>query len=368
MASISLRNVTKTFGGNVQAVHDMSLEIAHGEIVCLLGPSGCGKTTTLRLVAGFEGPTAGELWIGDRLVSSSRTLVPPARRNLGMVFQDYAVWPHKNVLDNVGYPLKVRKMSRSRIRKRATEATALVGLEGLEKRYPEQLSGGQQQRVALARALVAEPEALLLDEPLSNLDAKLREKMRFEIMDLHQRLGLTLVYVTHDQAEAMVLSDWMVVMNRGKAVQVGTPWEIYRSPSSPFVADFIGLANFLPAQLVERNGQQGIAEIPAAGSQRVECSLASEPSGSLPVPGVLFVRPEDVELSSEGEADIEGTVTRATFLGARLDLRVDVGGAEWRAEAPPGADIAQGQAIGVKAQRAIFFEKEEQTDGETADA
>lgn len=366
MASIRLRNLTKTFGGDVQAVHDLSLEIAHGEIVCLLGPSGCGKTTTLRLIAGFEGPTAGELWIGDRLVSSSHKIVPPARRNLGMVFQDYAVWPHRNVLDNVGYPLKVRRMSRSEIRRRAREATALVGLEGLEKRYPEQLSGGQQQRVALARALVAEPEALLLDEPLSNLDAKLREKMRFEIMDLHRRLGLTLVYVTHDQAEAMVLSDWMVVMNQGKAEQIGAPQEIYRTPTNPFVADFIGLANFLPARLIELDGQQGIAELPAAGSQRVECSVTHELTASPPLTGVLFVRPEDVQLRPEAEADIVGKITRATFLGARLDVRVDVGGAEWRTEAPPEEDVEEGRPIGVKARRAIFFETEEHTNGANA--
>ncbi len=365
MASIALKNVAKTFSGNVQAVHDLSLEIAHGEIVCLLGPSGCGKTTTLRLIAGFEGPTAGELWIGDRLVSSARSVVAPARRNLGMVFQDYAVWPHRNVLDNVAYPLKVRKISRAERQRRAREAIVLVGLEGLEKRFPEQLSGGQQQRVALARALVAEPEALLLDEPLSNLDAKLREKMRFEIMDLHRRLGLTLVYVTHDQSEAMVLSDWIVVMKQGQAVQVGTPWEVYRTPANPFVADFIGLANFLPAQLVERDGVEGAAELPTPGARRVVCTVADGVDGTLPQSGVLFVRPEDVQLTTPSEGDVMGTVTRATFLGAKLDVRVDVAGAEWRTEAAPWESLEEGKSIGVKTQRAIFFQSEADTDDES---
>lgn len=365
MASITLKDVAKVFSGNVQAVHDLSLEIAHGEIVCLLGPSGCGKTTTLRLIAGFEGPTSGELWIGDRLVSSARSVVAPARRNLGMVFQDYAVWPHRNVMDNVAYPLKIRKVSRAERQKRAQEAIGLVGLSGLEKRFPEQLSGGQQQRVALARALVGEPEALLLDEPLSNLDAKLREKMRFEIMDLHRRLGLTLVYVTHDQSEAMVLSDWIVVMDHGRAVQIGTPWDVYRTPATPFVADFIGLANFLPAELVERNGDQGTAELPTPGAQRVACSLADNVEDTLPVPGVLFVRPEDVRLVEPSEGDVVGSVTRATFLGAKLDVRVDVAGAEWRTEAAPWESIEEGKTIGVRAQRAIFFASEADQDDES---
>ncbi|MCR4392456.1 MAG: ABC transporter ATP-binding protein [Candidatus Acetothermia bacterium] len=355
MAGITLRRVTKQFG-DVKAVDDVSLDIADGEIVCFLGPSGCGKTTTLRLIAGFERPTAGEVYIGERRASSAKELVPPERRNLGMVFQNYAVWPHMTVFDNVAYPLKLRKVPKAEMRRKVMDTIAMVGLGGLEKRYPEQLSGGQQQRVALARALVVEPDALLLDEPLSNLDAKLREKMRFEIMDLHRRLRVTLVYVTHDQAEAMVLSDRVVIMNQGRVVQVGSPWEIYREPADPFVADFIGLANFVPAVLVEEAGGEGVAEADTPRRPRFRCLVPSRPGRALPANGILFVRPEEVELLPAGEAEVTGTVTRVTFLGARLDVRVEADGAEWRVEAPAGARVREGDRVGLVAQRAIFFD------------
>lgn len=364
MATISLQHVTKAFG-TVKAVNDVSLEVTDGEILCLLGPSGCGKTTTLRMIAGFERPTSGEVRIGGRVVSSERTMIPPEQRNLGMVFQNYAVWPHMTVYENVRYPLKLRKVPRSAARAKVMETIALVGLEGLEKRYPEQLSGGQQQRVALARALVVEPDALLLDEPLSNLDAKLREKMRFEIMDLHRRLGMTLVYVTHDQAEAMVLADRVVIMNQGLVVQVGSPWEIYREPVNPFVADFIGLANFVPAQLEQVSETIGSVALGGDGP-RVSCLVPGSPSGALPRTGKLFVRPEEVALVAAGESHIVGEVVRATFLGAKLDVRVRAYGAEWRAEVPAETQVREGDHVGLKVGRAIFFESQGEEHGTSA--
>jgi|Deesub1362A_J573_1020465.scaffolds.fasta_scaffold01951_4 iron(III) transport system ATP-binding protein len=359
MGAIILRSVVKEFG-DVRAVDGISLEIADGEIVCFLGPSGCGKTTTLRMIAGFERPTAGEIYIGDQLVSSEKHLVPPERRNLGMVFQNYAVWPHMTVFDNVAYPLKLRKVPKPKLREKVMETLEMVGLTGLEKRYPEQLSGGQQQRVALARALVVEPVAMLLDEPLSNLDAKLREKMRFEIMDLHRRTKITVIYVTHDQAEAMVLSDRIVVMHKGRIVQIGDPVRIYREPVNAFVADFIGLANFAPARLVELREGRGIAELTVGKGLRFPCRVPlAQRGGTVEGEGLLFVRPEDIELVPEGEAELIGMVARRTFLGDRLDLRVEAEGMEWRVETNPDIQFDEGTRVGLLVKRAVFLTGEE---------
>jgi len=359
MGAIALRNVVKEFG-EVRAVDGVSMEIADGEIVCLLGPSGCGKTTTLRMIAGFERPTAGEIYIEDRLVSSEKYLVPPEQRNLGMVFQNYAVWPHMTVFDNVAYPLKLRKVPRPKLREKVLETLEMVGLTGLEKRYPEQLSGGQQQRVALARALVVEPVAMLLDEPLSNLDAKLREKMRFELMDLHRRTKITVIYVTHDQAEAMVLSDRIVVMHRGKIVQIGSPVQIYQEPANAFVADFIGLANFAPARLVEVKQGHGVAELFAGRGLRLPCRVpALQRGGKAQDKGLLFVRPEDIQLVPEGEGELAGVVVRRTFLGDRLDFRVEAEGMEWRVETGPDVKFDEGARVGLAIKRAVFLAGEE---------
>lgn len=357
MAAIQLINVTKEFG-RFRAVDEISLEIYDGEMVCLLGPSGCGKTTTLRLIAGFEHPSSGEIYIKGRLVSSPKSLIPPEHRNLGMVFQNYAVWPHMTVFDNVAYPLKLRKLPRSEIQTKVNEVLEMVGLGGLEKRYPEQLSGGQQQRVALARALVVKPDALLLDEPLSNLDAKLRERMRFEILELQRRLHITLVYVTHDQAEAMVLSDRMVIMNQGKIVQIGPPLEVYQNPTSPFVADFLGLANFIPAALVEQSEGEGLVELGISGRPRIRCRLAKGFGDSLPAPGVICTRPENVQVLPPKQGHIEGEVSRVTFLGPRLDVRVKVDNMEVRVELPLGTRISEGDPVSLKIQHATFFRKE----------
>ncbi|MGA6967585.1 MAG: ABC transporter ATP-binding protein, partial [Xanthobacteraceae bacterium] len=238
MASVELRGLTKRYG-ELAVVDDISLTVEHGRLMCLLGPSGCGKTTTLRLIAGFVEPSAGEIRVGEEVVSSPRRTVPPERRNMSMIFQSYALWPHMTVRENVAYGLKLRRMDRATISRKLAAILATTHLAELADRYPGELSGGQQQRVALARALVVEPETLLLDEPLSNLDANLREEMRFEVRRLHDEYRYTTVYVTHDQSEAMTTADVIAVMNAGKIEQAGSPEEIYDRPRSQFVARFI---------------------------------------------------------------------------------------------------------------------------------
>src|SRR3954468_1281861 len=242
MASVELRGLTKRFG-ELAVVDNVSLRIDHGQLVCLLGPSGCGKTTTLRLIAGFLEPSEGEITVGDRVVSSSARTLPPEQRKMSMIFQSYALWPHMTVTENIVYGLRLRKLDREVIAKKLQAILQTTKLEVLAQRYPGELSGGQQQRVALARALIVEPETLLLDEPLSNLDANLREEMRFEIRRLHDEYRYTTVYVTHDQAEAMTTADLIVVMNQGAIEQAGSPEEIYARPRTEFVARFLGGTN-----------------------------------------------------------------------------------------------------------------------------
>src|SRR2546426_9123203 len=245
MPGVTLRGLTKRYGG-VAAVDNLLLEVKPRELVALLGPSGCGKTTTLRLVAGFLTPEAGEIWVGERCLSSATAVVPPERRRMAMIFQSYALWPHLTVAQNVGYGLRFKRgMTRTDRDRRVSEMLRVVQLDGFQARYPSQLSGGQQQRVAVARALVVEPEILLLDEPLSNLDANLREEMRFEIRRLHEAFGITTLYVTHDQAEAMVISDRIAVLDRGRVVQVGTAADLFERPRTRFVAQFIGRTNLV---------------------------------------------------------------------------------------------------------------------------
>ena len=252
MASVELRDLTKRFGP-VTVVDNVALKIDHGQLVCLLGPSGCGKTTTLRLIAGFLEPTSGEIRVGDRLVSSAARTLPPEQRKMSMIFQSYALWPHMTVAENITYGLRLRKLDRDTIAKKLKLILQTTKLEILAERYPGELSGGQQQRVALARALVVEPETLLLDEPLSNLDANLREEMRFEIRRLHDEYRYTTVYVTHDQSEAMTTADLIAVMNGGKIDQLGTPEDIYDRPQSEFVARFIGSSNVIKGVARDEN-------------------------------------------------------------------------------------------------------------------
>jgi iron(III) transport system ATP-binding protein len=293
------------------------IEIEKGELVTLLGPSGCGKTTTLRLIAGFEFPTQGTIRLDGEVINEE----PPHKRDMSMVFQSYAIFPHLNVFENTAYGLNVQRLAKAEVQQRVARALELVELTGLESRAPNQLSGGQQQRVALARALVMEPKVLLMDEPLSNLDAKLREQMRTEIRRIQQRLAITSVYVTHDQVEAMTLSDRIVVMHEGKIEQIGTPSEIYRQPQTRFVADFIGQANFVDG--IVRDRRDGQLVLDAMGS-----TLAvPAPEGDFPQgkAATLVVRPETVEVDSP-RGQVEGIVRRATYLGNVVEYDVEVAG------------------------------------------
>jgi iron(III) transport system ATP-binding protein len=310
---ITVLELAKSFSGEdgvVRAVDGIDFEVPRGKLMTLLGPSGCGKTTTLRCLAGLERPDRGEIRIAVRTVVSTAkgVFVPAHKRRIGMVFQSYAIWPHMTVLDNVCYPLDELRLSRSERTRRGKAALSLVGLEGLESRLAPNLSGGQQQRVALARALVAEPEVLLLDEPLSNLDAKLRENMRGELRALQQRLGITTVYVTHDQIEALSMSDFIAVMSHGKIIEQRTPRELYERPKTRFVAEFLGMTNFL-------NSCPHGCEWPQA-KDFAEKSF-------------LSIRPEDVEVGKDppkpGQQAWHGEVTKALFLGSHTYCEVTVG-------------------------------------------
>ncbi len=340
MASVELRNLTKRYGP-LAVVDDISLTIEHGKLVCLLGPSGCGKTTTLRLLAGFVDPSAGEILVGDRLISSPANTVPPERRNMSMIFQSYALWPHMTVAENIIYGLKLRKLPRDLIGAKLDAILATTKLAALAERYPGELSGGQQQRVALARALIVEPETLLLDEPLSNLDANLREEMRFEVRRLHDTYRYTTVYVTHDQSEAMTTADVICVMNGGKIEQAGSPEEIYDRPRSEFVARFIGSSN-----VVKGKGLDG-GRIELAG-------IALQCSGERVVPGAptaVSIRPHGITLTAtppQKNADnvLPATVVRQVFLGDSRDYMVELkDGTQLRTVTAPADNIPHGSAV-----------------------
>lgn len=347
MAYIDIRNLFKTFK-KVVAVNHIDLEVQQGEMLTLLGPSGCGKTTTLRCIAGLEKPEGGDIIIDGRPMLS-KGFVPPAERGIGMVFQNYAVWPHMRVFNNVVYGMKLQKISKEEIRDRAEKVLGLVGLEGLEDRYPAQLSGGQQQRVALARALVRNPKVLLLDEPLSNLDAKLREKMRFEIKSLVRRMGITAVYVTHDQAEAMVISDRIAVMNAGDVVQVGTPDEIYEKPANRFVADFIGTMNFIPGSIVEAVSGTDTVHVKTGFTDRMICTSVGDIDTTPGKEVFASIRPEDVdviiEVNEDRENQFKGTIAHKAYLGNFLYFFVNVDGSEIRVQVPHYLPHEEGEEI-----------------------
>lgn len=319
---VRLEHVSKIYtdpktGKEFYAVEDTSLDIEPGTFVTLLGPSGCGKTTTLRMIAGFESPDEGDIYLGDEAINS----LTPNKRDTAMVFQSYALLPHYNVFDNVAYGLKIRKLPKEEIHRRVMDILKLVEMDGMESRMTNQLSGGQQQRVALARALVIEPSVLLFDEPLSNLDAKLRVTMRTEIRKIQQKVGITAIYVTHDQSEAMSISDKIIIMSKGKVEQIGTPREIYYHPRSRFVADFIGEANFLHAEVTSVAGEK--AQIQVAGQGLEANNFANAKAGE---EATLVIRPEAVVLSEKGL--LEATVTLSTFMGSYQYYQAMVGDME----------------------------------------
>jgi iron(III) transport system ATP-binding protein len=344
MAFIEIRQLDKVFGG-FQALKDVNLDIAEKEFVTFLGPSGCGKTTMLRTLAGFLAPDRGTIHVGGQQLSSPAAVMPPERRRMGMVFQNYAVWPHMTVFENVAFGLTIAKVGRREVQERVARLLAAVGLAGLEQRHPGQLSGGQQQRVALARSLVVEPSILLLDEPLSNLDAKLRERMRIELKALQRRMGLTFVYVTHDQAEAMALSDRIVVFDRGEVQQIGAPREIYERPANLFVADFMGLLNRLPATLVEQ--ADGIARV-RVGSHELSAAIAPQAAGAAGTATVV-IRPEAIRLAdgTAGENRLAGTIVDVTFLGNIIDYQVDIGGAVLRVQGDRQTALESGTRVAL---------------------
>jgi ABC-type Fe3+/spermidine/putrescine transport system ATPase subunit len=331
---LKLEHVTKRFDGTT-AVDDVSFEVPRGSFATLLGPSGCGKTTTLRMIAGFYDPDAGDITLAGRRIND----LPAHRRGTAMVFQDYALFPHMTVTGNVSYGLRLAHVSPAERERRVAETLLFVGLAGLGDRWPNQLSGGQQQRVAVARALVLEPQVLLLDEPLSNLDAKLRVQLRWELRALQQRLGMTFVYVTHDQDEALSLSDWIAVMNAGRVEQAGTPWEIYYHPRTSFLADFVGAVNLVPATVKDVLGD---AVVVGFGGHTFSTRAPHGVQLSSGQDVKLCVRPEALALRAPSAAAdgvvLSGQVARHAFLGDLMRYWVTVDGREWLVDQPdPGA-------------------------------
>ena len=345
MPNLTLDHVVKSYG-KLRAVDDLSLEVQDGELLTLLGPSGCGKTTTLRAVSGFVTLNSGRIYIGQRNITD----IPPERRGIGLVFQNYALWPHMTVFQNLAFGLQLKKMSKQMIERKVEESLGIVKLSGFEGRYPRQLSGGQQQRVALARALVLEPDILLLDEPLSNLDALLREQMRFEIAQIHKQAGITSIYVTHDQTEAMVISDRIAVMNQGRIVQIGKPTEIYSTPSSKFVAGFMGTTTFIHGKVASVSGERS--------DVRTDSDLSIVGRGRDLVPGDevdVAIRPENIKFLSgpedrqthRKENIFEVQVTRASYVGELVDYQLDLKGTLLRAKGETADPLAEGTVIRI---------------------
>ena len=340
MSEIHIRQLSRSYG-NYQALKSCDLVIPDGALLALLGPSGCGKSTTLQLLAGFDTPSSGEIWADGELLSSARNVIPPEKRGISLVFQNYAVWPHKTVAENVAFGLKLRKLGRAEIEARLTKALDTVRLDSLRDRYPFELSGGQQQRVALARALAVEPKILLLDEPLSNLDAHLREEMRFEIRRVHDELGITTVYVTHDQGEALVTADKVAVMRAGIVQQFGSPEEIFEKPANTFVASFIGSNNEI----------RGVKDAPGTirvGATTLQAQDRSDSAAGQPA--VLCIRPSRIQLcaATEPRNRLDGVVKRSAYLGEYRDVLIELaGGASVRAFVAPHQRPAIGEPVSV---------------------
>ena len=350
---IEVSHLLKTFaGGDVRAVDDVSFTVAAGTIFTLLGPSGCGKTTTLRSVAGLERPDAGAIRLFDETVFSSdaRVFVHPYRRRVGMVFQSYAIWPHMTVMQNVAYPLRGREFSRNEIRERALQALEMVNLGELTNRPAPALSGGQQQRVALARAIAGDPRILLLDEPLSNLDAKLREEMRGQIRQLQRKLGLTSLYVTHDQVEALSLSDVIAIMDGGKLIEMGTPRDVYLHPRSRFAAQFVGLTNVVPGRW-QATEEHGLARVETPFGP-IRYAAAESESFAAEDAVLVLIRPENIRLSpgsAAGDSNAwSGRVASTTFLGEFIDCEVACGDRMVRARVSPFHGVEEGAEVQLR--------------------
>ncbi|HWQ61503.1 MAG TPA: ABC transporter ATP-binding protein [Negativicutes bacterium] len=357
MEIIRVEGIAKSYGKH-QVHKDLTLSIERGECFTLLGPSGCGKTVLLRLIAGFETPDAGRISIDNTVVTdpAAGIHIPPEGRGLGVVFQDYAVWPHMTVLDNVGYPLKIAKRPANELRARAMEMLELVGMSGLERRLPSELSGGQQQRVALARALVANSSLMLLDEPLTNLDANLREEMRFEIKELQRKLNITVLYVTHDQEIALAISDRLAIMDEeGRIRQTGNPWEIFERPADPFVFNFMGIANFVPVR------RAGDAYLVGSGEQPIPWE---PPKGDAPS-WVAGFRPSDIQIAPQGTG-LRGTIKRASFLGAMMHYLIEVDGAHLRTSIETheakGLLFKEGETCVIRFRDLLWFNAESLTE------
>ncbi|HEV8517296.1 MAG TPA: ABC transporter ATP-binding protein [Burkholderiales bacterium] len=349
MSTVRIENLEKRFG-DVEVLKRVSLTVPAHSLVTLLGPSGCGKTTLLRLVAGLERADGGTVAIGERAVSDPARGVhlPPAARRIGMVFQSYALWPHKRVWENVAHPLRVRKTPAAELRDRVQQALGVVQLAQLAERFPGELSGGQQQRVALARAIVYEPEVLLLDEPLSNLDAKLRTEMRYEIRELQQRSRLTTIYVTHDQEEAFVISDQICLMHGGVIEQLGSALDLYRTPRTRFVADFVGAANELPGTARSAGTEGNVAVAIADGWEfTAHCRHRFAAGDKL----WLLVRPEDILLVPGGGTGASARVVQVTYLGGISEYVLDAGSFRLKARELSVPRLAAGDRVGVNAIR-----------------
>ncbi len=354
MAGITIRGLSKRFGagdGALAAVADLELDIKDNQFVTLLGPSGCGKTTTLRLIAGYITPDAGTIAVAGRTLSSPQNVVPPAERGMGMVFQNYAVWPHKTVFENVVFGLKLRKLASGAARQKVADMLELVNLAGLEGRYPGELSGGQQQRVALARSLVVEPDILLLDEPLSNLDAKLRERMRVELKELQRRTGITFVYVTHDQAEALALSDQVAVISGGRLQQYGTPFEVYAHPANRMVADFMGLVNLVPGRIHDM--KSGVASIELTSDLTVAVAVARNVGLAVGERVDVAIRPENIRLAQPADPSASAAalpkVTSHVFLGNLSEYEVALpSGPVLRVQTHPLQQFKVGQPVAIE--------------------
>ena len=344
MAILKVKNLNKNFG-KVKAVQEVTFEATEGKVLSLLGPSGCGKTTTLRCIAGFENPDQGEIYLNDRKI----TYVPPEKRGIGMIFQNYALWPHMTVYGNLAFGLQIRKVPKDEITKKIKKVLDMVQLEGYENRYPRQMSGGQQQRIAMARALVFEPDIMLLDEPLSNLDAQLREEMRFEFTELQKKLGITAVYVTHDQAEALVISDKIVILNQGKIVQSGSPKEIYSDPKNKFVAGFIAVTSFIDGRIDSfTEGKKKVIIKTDDGlvihSFNHSFDIGQKVSVAMRMNVVTFI--QDENKSDKNTVNIfKGKIIQSSYLGNIIDYKIKMGNWEVRTNSDAKYNFKVGEEV-----------------------